>query len=137
MDLNKYSFLLELILAGAKKDPGLIRQALDNLDKALMAVSDIIGLQVSNDKFVELKNHLLVIHQMIQGDNIRIDELVVKFIPDLDPAIAQTLHFASRKNIRCFEKILDSLELSVQKQEILELFTIIISGDSKLEMISK
>ena len=129
--------MIEIIIAAAKKDPELIRQALNNLDKALMSVNEILGFNYDIENFIQLKNHLLVIHQMIQGDDIKIEELVIKYIPDLNPAIAKTLHLASNKNIRSFEKILDSLGLSVQKREILELFKIIISGHSDLSMLSK
>ena len=137
LDSNKYSFLIEIIIAAAKKDPELIRQALNNLDKALISVSEILGLNIDTENFVQLKNHLLVIHQITQGDDINIEELVVKFIPDLDPAIAKTLHSASNKNIRSFEKVLDRLGLNVQKREILEFFKVISNWHSDLMMLSK
>ena len=137
LDSNNYNFLIEIIIAAAKKDPELIRQELNNLDKSLMSVSEILGLNIDICKFTDLKNHLLVIHQLIQGDDIKMEELVIKFIPDLDPAVAKTLYLASNKNIRSFEKIFYSLGLSVQKREILELFKIIINRNSDLSMLSK
>ena len=135
--LNGLSSLIKIVMAAAKKDPELIKEALYNFDDSLESIGKIFGVDVNIENAIELKNHLLVIHQMIWGDDFKIKELVAKFIPDIDPSQINTLHLALTKNRKCFEKIVDTLGLNIQKSKIIEFYSIIVNEYSSLSAIGQ
>ena len=137
LNLRGLSLLIKIIIAAAKKDPELVKEILYNFDTSLPSVANSLGINVHPQSFIELKNDLLVFYQIIRGDVLKIEDLVIKHIPEEDPSIVNTLHLASTKNMKCFDKIIDCLGLSIQKNKILEFFSIITSEYSRLSVIGQ
>ena len=137
LNLGEFSIAIQIIIAAAKKDPELIKEFLYNFDTSLYSIALSLRINVNPQNLLELKNDLHVFYQIIRGDVLKIEDLVIKHIPEVDPSIVNTLHLASTKNMKCFDKIIDCLGLSVQKNKILEFFSIITSEYCRLSAIGQ
>jgi len=132
----KYGFLLKMVIAVYMKEDHLTRYVLNHFDRNLSDVfNEIKG--GNNGKFAQLKNHIRIIHQMLNGSELDIVHLIKRSNPEIDTHPIKTLKLAADGDMDYFSKVVDALGLSIQKKGILEFFKILMNSNTSLLEIGK